>query len=103
MSEENRNKMLSRLKKDLDVNFKKGDDSILLDFIDDYISIASDNSNRSKDDEKLYPYVYKAVKSAYMLRGDEGSSSSSEGSLSTTYEDIEEKLAQKVRSIRLIR
>lgn len=43
-----------------------------------------------KDDEKLYPYVYKAVKSAYLLRGDEGSSSSTEGSLSTSYEDIEE-------------
>ena len=44
-----------------------------------------------------------AVKSAYLLRGDEGSSSSTEGSLSTSYEDIEEKLAQKVRSIRVMK
>lgn len=96
-------KMLERLKKDLSVNFKNGDDSILSDFIDDYISIASNNSNRKKDDEKLYPYVYKAVKSAYLLRGDEGSSSSNEGSLSTSYIDIEEKLAKDVRAIRVIR
>lgn len=103
MKEEAKNKMLKRLKDDLSVNFKTGDDSILSDFIDDYISIASNNSNRSKDDEKLYPHVYKAVKSAYLLRGDEGSSSSTEGSLSTSYEDIEEKLAQKVRSIRVMK
>lgn len=96
-------KMLERLKKDLSVNFKNGDDSILSDFIDDYISIASNNSNRKEDDEKLYPYVYKAVKSAYLLRGDEGSSSSNEGSLSTSYIDIEEKLAKDVRAIRVIR
>lgn len=96
-------KMLDRLKRDLSVNFKNGDDSVLSDFIDDYISIASNNSNRRKDDEKLYPYVYNAVKSAYLRRGDEGSSSSTEGSLSTSYIDIEEKLAKDVRAIRVIR
>ena len=96
-------KMLERLKRDLSVNFKNGDDSVLSDFIDDYISIASNNSNRRKDDEKLYPYVYNAVKSAYLRRGDEGSSSSTEGSLSTSYIDIEEKLAKDVRAIRVIR
>ena len=96
-------KMLERLKRDLSVNFKNGDDSVLSDFIDDYISIASDNSNRRKDDEKLYPYVYNAVKSAYLRRGDEGSSSSTEGSLSTSYIDIEEKLAKDVRTIRVIK
>ena len=96
-------KMLERLKKDLSVNFKNGDDSILSDFIDDYISIASNNSNRRKDDEKIYPYVYNAVKSAYLRRGDEGSSSATEGSLSTSYIDIEEKLAKDVRTIRVMK
>lgn len=96
-------KMLERLKKDLSVNFKNGDDSVLSDFIDDYISIASNNSNRRKDDEKLYPYVYNAVKSAYLRRGDEGSSSATEGSLSTSYIDIEEKLAKDVRTIRVMK
>lgn len=103
MTDENKAKMVTRLKRDLSVNFKDGDDSILSDFIDDYISIASNNSNRRKDDEKLYPYVYNAVKEAYQRRGDEGSSSSTEGSQSTSYIDIEEKLAKDVRSVRIFR
>lgn len=103
MTDENKTKMVTRLKSDLSVNFKDGDDSILSDFIDDYISIASNNSNRRKDDEKLYPYVYNAVKSAYLKRGDEGSSSATEGSLSTSYIDIEEKLAKDVRTIRVMK
>ena len=103
MNSETKTAMINKLKVDLSVNFKSGDDSILSDFIDDYISIASNNSNRHKDDEKLYPYVYKAVKSAYLRRGDEGSKSSTEGSLSTSYEDIEEKLAKDVRAIRVIK
>lgn len=103
MNEKDKANMLERLKKDISVNFKVGDDSILSGFIDDYISIASNNSNRRKDDEKLYPYVYNAVKEAYLRRGDEGSSSATEGSLSTSYIDIEEKLAKDVRAIRVIR
>lgn len=103
MNEKDKTNMLERLKRDISVNFKDGDDSVLSDFIDDYISIASNNSNRRKDDDKLYPYVYNAVKSAYQRRGDEGSSSSTEGSLSTSYIDIEDKLAKDVRAIRVIK
>ena len=103
MKEEMKTKMLDRLKKDVSLNFKTGDDSILSDFIDDYISIASHNSNRKENDNKLYPYVYEAVKEAYLRRGDEGSSSSTEGSLSTSYVDIVEKLKKDVRTIRVIR
>lgn len=103
MKEEAKSKMLERLKIDLSVNFKTGDDSILSDFIDDYISIASNNSNRKKSDEILYPYVYKAVKSAYILRGNEGSTNTTEGDISSSYEDIEEKLKMNVRSIRVIK
>ena len=103
MNEKDKTNMLERLKKDISVNFKVGDDSVLSGFIDNYISIASDNSNRKKNDEKLYPYVYNAVKSAYLKRGDEGSSSSTEGSLSTSYIDIEEKLAKDVRAIRVMK
>lgn len=103
MNEKDKANMLERLKSDISVNFKVGDDSVLSGFIDDYISIASNNSNRRKDDEKLYPYVYNAVKSAYLRRGDEGSSSATEGSLSTSYIDIEEKLAKDVRTIRVMK
>lgn len=101
MNEKDKTNMIERLKKDISVNFKDGDDSILSGFIDDYISIASDNSNRKKSDEKLYPYVYNAVKSAYIKRGDEGTASSSEGSQSSSYIDIENKLASDVRKIRI--
>ena len=103
MENEMKTKMFERLKKDISVNFKVGDDSVLSDFIDDYISIASHNSNRKENDNKLYPYVYEAVKEAYLRRGDEGSSSSTEGSLSTSYVDIVEKLKKDVRTIRVIR
>lgn len=103
MNEKDKTNMLERLKSDISVNFKVGDDSVLSGFIDDYISIASDNSNRKKNDEILYPYVYNAVKEAYHRRGDEGSSSSTEGSQSTSYIDIEEKLAKDVRNVRIFR
>lgn len=103
MTDENKTKMVTRLKSDLSVNFKDGDDSILSDFIDDYISIASNNSNRRKDDEKLYPYVYNAVKSAYQRRGDEGTKGSNVGSQSSSYIDIEEKLAKDVRAVRVVK
>lgn len=95
--------MKEKIIADLGVNFKSGDDSIIENYIELYSSIASDNSNRKIDDTKLYPYIYTAVKEAYLRRGDEGSSSSTEGSLSTSYVDIEEKLAKDVRKVRVIK
>lgn len=95
--------MKAKIIADLGVNFKNGDDSIIENYIELYSSIASDNSNRKIDDTKLYPYIYTAVKEAYLRRGDEGSSSSTEGSLSTSYVDIEEKLAKDVRKVRVIK
>lgn len=95
--------MKEKIIADLGVNFKNGDDSIIENYIELYSSIASDNSNRKIDDKKLYPYIYTAVKEAYLRRGDEGSSSSTEGSISTSYVDIEEKLAKDVRKVRVIK
>lgn len=83
----------------LSTNYR-GDDTVIDKYIEDYSAIASHNSNRNVDDEKLIPYIVEAVVSAYLRRGDEGSSSSTEGSLSTTYVDIEQKLAKDVRAIR---
>lgn len=88
---------------DLGANFKDGDDSIIEEYINLYSSIASANSNRDKDDEILYPFIYEAVKEAYLRRGDEGSSSSTEGSLSASYIDIVEKLKNDVRAVRLFK
>lgn len=97
-----KNERLERLIKDLASNFKKGDEKILEELIEDYSLIASNNSNRKKDDEALYPYIYKAVKSAYLLRGDEGKTSSNVGSISSSYEDIEKKLAHDVIAVRIL-
>lgn len=93
--------IIEMLKKDLDINYHDTDDEIVTMLTEHYLQIASDASNRKITDEKLIPYVFKAVKSAYLRRGDEGSTSSNEGGLSSSYIDIEEKLRKDVLSIRL--
>ena len=62
MNEKDKANMLERLKKDISVNFKVGDDSVLSGFIDDYISIASDNSNRRKDDKNYIRMFIKLLR-----------------------------------------
>ena len=84
--------MLEKIKIDLGTNYHEANDNVLKNLINYYMQIASNTSNRNIYDEKLEPYVYTAVKEAYIRRGDEGSFSSNEGGLSATYVDIEEKL-----------
>lgn len=91
------------LKADLGSNYHDSDDEVIECMITHYTMIASDTSNRKKNDERLIPYVYTAVKEAYIRRGNEGTSSSSEGGLNYAYIDIEEKLRKDVRAIRVIR
>lgn len=86
----------------LSINYDADKDKFIDGFINDYIQIASDKSNRKKDDKKLIPYVKNAVVQAYNRLGDEGYASSTEGSQSYTFIDIEEKLAKDVRDIRLL-
>lgn len=94
--------MRDKIIKDLDANFKKGDELIIEDYIEFYSSIASDNSNRNKDDEKLYPYIYEAVKEAYGRRGNEGTTSSNESGFNVSYIDIVKKLKEDVKSVRVL-
>ena len=94
--------MIDKLKKDLSFNYHESDDEVLENLVTHYTSIASDTSNRKIDDKLLEPYVYEAVKEAFLRRGDEGTSSSSEGGQSASYIDIEEKLRKDVLAIRLI-
>lgn len=72
------------------------DDEVLQDIIDDVTSIASNISNRKADDEKLVPYIKKAVKAMYLARGAEGLASRGEGSISSSYEDIIDKLRNDI-------
>lgn len=89
--------MLRRIKADLDINYKREDlDEVLSDIIEDMTSIACNISHRAKDDEKLYPYIKSAVKAEYLKRGNEGMLSRSEGSVSSTYEDIIAKLRNDI-------
>ena len=102
MNDEIKEELVEKMIRDLGSNFKK-DDDVLRDYFDLYSPIASDKSNRRINDKKLIPYIYNAVKQSYIRRGNEVSSSNSEGSITNTYIDIEEKLAKDVRTIRIVR
>lgn len=92
--------MKAKLILDLGSNYHS-DENVLDNLIDYYTKIASYTSNRPTTDEKLEPFIFTAVKEAYLRRGDEGSKTSNVGGLSTSYIDIEEKLKKDVISIRL--
>ena len=80
---------------DLGANYKD-DKEVLEEMLEEVSSIASDISNRSKDDTKLFPYIKKATKAIYLSRGSEGLISRNEGSISTSFEDIIEKLRNDI-------
>lgn len=94
--------MLERIKKRLGANYKENTDDILRDIIFDMTSIAIDASNRKEDDEKLNPYIKKAVISEYNQRGAEGLLSRGEGGISSAFNDIEKKLRTDLMQIRLL-
>ena len=80
---------------DLGANYKN-DKDVLEDILEQVTSIASDISNRQKDDEKLFPYIKKAVKAEYLAWGAEGLTSRNEGSMSSSFEDIVDKLRNNI-------
>lgn len=80
---------------DLGPNYKN-DKDVLEDILEEVSSIASDISNRTADDEKLFPYIKKAVKAEYIARGAEGLTSRGEGSMSSSFEDTMDKLRNNI-------
>ena len=80
---------------DLGANYRN-DKDVLEDILEQVSSIASDISNRPKEDEKLIPYIKKAVKAEYIARGAEGLTSRNEGSMSSSFEDIVDKLRNNI-------
>lgn len=88
--------MLEQIKKNLEANYKENTDDVLQDIIDDMTSIACNNSNRKKDDKKLFPYIKIAVRSEYLARGAEGLLSRNEGSISSSYKDIVAELRNNI-------
>lgn len=80
---------------DLGANYKD-DKEVLSEILEEVTSIASDISNRQKNDEKLFPYVKKATKAIYLSRGAEGLTSRNEDSISASFEDIIDKLRNDI-------
>lgn len=80
---------------DLGANYKN-DQDVLQNIIDEVTSIASNISNRSNDDEMLYPYIKTAVKAVYLCRGGEGLSSISESGKSLSFDDIIAKMRNDI-------
>ena len=80
---------------DLGANYKN-DVNVLNEIFEEVSSIASYISNRQKDDEKLYPYIKKATKAIYLCRGAEGLQNRGEGSMSSSFEDIIDKLRNDI-------
>lgn len=89
---EDNTEIIEGIEKELGANYKTSDKDILRKIYARLLFIASDVTNRKENDKKLIPYVEQATISTYLRRGKEGSSSSSEGSESDSFIDIEEKL-----------
>ena len=85
---------IDKIKADLGDNYRD-DEKVLKEILEEVNSIAFDISN-NKSKEKLFPYVKKAVKAIYLCRGAEGLQSRNEGSISSSYEDIIEKLRNDI-------
>ena len=86
---------IEKIKSDLGANYRN-DEDVLKDISEEVGSIASDISNRPKDDAKLFPYIKKAVKAEYLARGAEGLTSRNEGSVSSSFEDTIDKLRNNI-------
>lgn len=79
---------------DLGANYKD-DEEVLKDILEEVISIASHISNNNNT-EALFPYIKKAVKAEYLVRGSEGLTSRNEGSFFSSFEDIIDKLRNNI-------
>lgn len=88
--------MLDKIINDLGANYNNKDEEVLEDILSEVSSIASNISNRKVEDEKLYPYIKKAVKAIYLCRGAEGMQSASESGVSSSFEDIIDKMRNDI-------
>ncbi len=80
--------MLEEIKKDLADNFRTGDEDILRQLVDETTTDALSLSNRKKTKENiqlLESDIKKCVKSKYLQRGAEGSTSFSDSGKSTSF------------------
>ena len=92
----NEKKILQSVKQRLSTNYISGTDDILIDIIKDTTRIANDIAGLRKDEERLNPYIKSAVIAEYLKRGAEGMLSRSEGGISSSFEDIVDKMQKNI-------
>ena len=82
--------------------FRKGDEDVIKDIVNDMISIAFSCSNRTENNGKeLILLIKKATIAAYKLRGTEGIKNLSQSGKSMSFEEIEDKLKTEIIKGRL--
>lgn len=88
--------------KDLDFNYK-GDKTVLKNIYNEIEMQALNISKLKSGKERLLPIISKYTKIAYMRRGNEGMSSSSENGIHYAYTDIIEDMKKDIINNRLRR
>lgn len=92
---------IDKIKADLGANYRD-DEEVLKEILEEVTSIAFDISH-NKDKDKLFPYIKRAVIAEYNQRGAEGLLSRTEGSMSSQFDDIIDKLEKNIIKARLRR
>ena len=88
---ESTNPIINEIIAELGANYNVSDESVLETIYSNVVTIATTTSNTDLNDY-LIPYIKTATKSEYLARGSEGLKSRGEGSISSSFLDIEEKL-----------
>lgn len=97
-TQESTNPIIDEIIAELGANYNTSDSGVLETIYNNIVTIATTTSNSDLNDE-LIPFIKTATKSQYLARGSEGLKSRGEGSISSTFLDIEEKLrADIIRS-----
>ena len=89
------NPIIDEIIAELGANYNTADESVLETIYQNIVTIATSTSNTEVTDE-LIPHIKTATKSEYLARGSEGLNSRSEGSISTAFRDIEDKLRNDI-------
>lgn len=104
--ENNNSDLFVEIENDLSENYDKTDikeREILRKIVNRVLKIASNFTNRKKDDPKLEPYVVDCIKAIYIKRGDEDKDAMSEGGESYTYKNAVKEMKKDLVSIRKLK
>lgn len=93
----NKTTVVNEIIADLGTNFKTGDNTIVESIYNDIVAIAQFSSNRSSENDEVLTFIVKkAIKSAYLSRGNEGMKSYSEGGISLNYGEIIDQMKKEI-------